>query len=86
MERPLLHVTNMTRENITSPLQPISGRQTSILEAFFPGFSSVSPIIQQYTGINLDAVVPLLCLYGLLAFVYKRSYEYILDWVETHLS
>jgi succinate dehydrogenase/fumarate reductase cytochrome b subunit len=58
----------------------------SVLELFFPGLSRISPIIQRYTGINLDVVVPFLCLYGLVVFVYRRGFQDIWNWVQTYLS
>jgi hypothetical protein len=57
-----------------------------MLEFFFPGFSRVSPVLQRYTGINLDAVVPVLCLCGLLIFLYKHGYQDVSNWVQKHLS
>jgi hypothetical protein len=58
----------------------------SALELFFPGLTRISPAIQRYTGIDLDAVVPLLCLGGLLIFIYKRGYQDVSSWVRNNLS
>lgn len=57
-----------------------------MLELLFPGFSRLSPFVQRYTGINLDAVVPVLCLCGLLIFLYKHGYQDVSNWVQKHLS
>ncbi|KAF1809588.1 mitochondrial chaperone BCS1 [Eremomyces bilateralis CBS 781.70] len=70
----------------SSPFQPLPQGQVSVLELFFPGLSRISPVIQRYTGINLDAVVPLVCLCGFLVFLYKRGYQDISNWVQKSFS
>jgi chaperone BCS1 len=67
-----------------SSFQALPQAQVSVLELFFPGFSRISPIVARYTGINLDAVVPLLCLCGLLVFLYKRGYQDVSSWVQNY--
>lgn len=65
---------------------PVTQEQTSLLDLFFPGFNRISTVIQQYTGIDLDAIVPLLCIGSLLGFVCKHATRYIRNWVEKYFS
>jgi hypothetical protein len=78
-----LFMANMEKENIDLSFPQ---GQMSVLELFFPGLSRISPAIQRYTGIDLNAIVPLLCLSGLLVFIYKRGYQDVSSWVQNNLS
>ena len=81
-----LSLPTMAEEDVCSPFRPIPQGQASALELLFPGLSRICPVIQQYTGIDLDALIPLLCLCGLLVFVWKHGYRYFCDCVYTYLS
>jgi hypothetical protein len=60
------------------PIQPILYSQASILDfLFFPSFTRVSTAVQQYLAIDLNIYIPLLYIYGMLAFLCKHTYQYL---------
>jgi mitochondrial chaperone BCS1 len=72
--------------NVSSPFQLAAPMQASMLEFFFPGFTRVSALVQQYTAIDLDVLVPLLCLCGVAVFAWKQGCGQLWDWVIFHFS
>ncbi|KAI3548375.1 hypothetical protein CSPX01_03171 [Colletotrichum filicis] len=58
----------------------------SIVDAFFPGFTSIATASQQYLSINLDYWTGLFCVCGMLLFFGKLAYKSIGDVVTTHLT
>ena len=74
-------------EGGSQPIQPILYAQASILDyLFFPGFTRISAALQQYLTFDLSVYIPLLCTFGLLAFMCKHAYEHLWEWLETYLS
>jgi hypothetical protein len=69
------------------PIQPTLYAQASILDfLFFPGFTRISTAVQQYLTVDLNIYVPLLCTFGLLAFLCKHICEYLWEWLGTYFS
>jgi len=51
---------SMAEYNVSSLFQPVPLPQASMLE-FFPVFTRISELVQQYTTMDLDVLAPLLC-------------------------
>ena len=68
------------------PVQPVLSEQVSLLDFFFPGFTSVSiAVLQLLTG-DLSLYARLLCACGMFVFIGKYASVHLWDWVETHFS
>ena len=77
----LQHLPTIVEYNKNGSLliQPISDNQASILDlVLFLGFTRISTAIQEHLTLDLNLYVPLLCMFGLLVFVYKHIYECLL--------
>ncbi|KAK1973171.1 BCS1 N terminal-domain-containing protein, partial [Colletotrichum cereale] len=64
----------------------LTPRHTSIVDVFFPGFTSIATASQQYLAINLDYWAGLLCICGMILFLGKLAYKSIGDFVTAHLT
>ncbi|KAK2005331.1 P-loop containing nucleoside triphosphate hydrolase protein [Colletotrichum eremochloae] len=64
----------------------LTPRHMSIVDVFFPGFTSIATASQQYLGINLDYWAGLICICGMILFFGKLAYKSIGDFVNTHLT
>jgi hypothetical protein len=58
-------------------IQLIPSHQISIVDVFFPGFSSISATMQQLLAGNLNSYARLLCIYGMLVFLVTYVYRYL---------
>ncbi|KIN07483.1 hypothetical protein OIDMADRAFT_108517 [Oidiodendron maius Zn] len=73
-------------ENISLSIQTFSDAQASILDFLFPGFTSMSAVVQRCLTIELNVYVPLLCFFGLIMFRCGRICQYLWGLLETYLA
>ncbi|KAK1976172.1 mitochondrial chaperone bcs1 [Colletotrichum cereale] len=64
----------------------LTPRHTSIVDVFFPGFTSIATASQQYLAINLDYWAGLLCICGMILFMGKLAYKSICEFVTAHFT
>lgn len=77
----------MDTSNVSTfvPIQPLS-QQISIMDVFFPGFSSTFRSTYHLLAGDSDIYIRLLVICGMITFLARYSFRYLKEFVETYFS
>ncbi|OJD11466.1 hypothetical protein AJ78_07772 [Emergomyces pasteurianus Ep9510] len=69
----------------SSPIHTAAS-QISIVDVFFPGFTSIAASVQQLLATDLNSYVHILCFCGMLLFLGRYAVRYLTDLMKTYFT